>query len=67
MVNSSLSPYQQGSELWKSFQTKVQDYINGNGGKASRQPETIRQPDWKLVKDVLDGRKPLSTLNSNCQ
>lgn len=53
-------------ELWKSFQQNVKKFVNTNQGNASIGNVEIKRPDWVQVKDVVDGKKPLSTLSTDC-
>lgn len=66
MVGSKISPYSAGDLLWKSFQSKIENYINEKGGKAIKEIPTVKHPNWKDIKDVIDGKKSISYLNSNC-
>ena len=52
--------------LWTSFQTKISTFVDNNSGAASINTPEILRPDWQLVKDVLDGKEPLSKLSKNC-
>lgn len=60
-------PFNIADNLWKSFQTKITDYVNSNGGKASVNSPQIKRPDWQLVKDVINGKKPLKSLSNDCK
>lgn len=65
-------PFNQADELWTSFQNKiiafVNDPLNGDTSGAAIKGETKKyRPDWVDVKDVRDGKKPLSTLSNDCQ
>lgn len=60
-------PFSQADSLWKSFQKKISEYVNLKGGKANTNTPQIERPDWQKVKDVLDGKKPLSTLSNDCK
>lgn len=53
--------------LWESFQNKISNYVNSHGGRARVGTPQISRPDWQKVKDVLDGKKPLSTLSNDCK
>lgn len=60
-------PFSQTDKLWISFQSSVYSFVNNNGGKAFMHLGThIERPNWVEIKDVVDGVKPLSTLNKDC-
>jgi len=59
-------PYDKGDELWSSFQRKLADFINSNGGSAGVGNPEILRPDWDRVKEVLEGRQPVQILDKNC-
>ncbi|QDH80181.1 hypothetical protein FKX85_14485 [Echinicola soli] len=65
--NKVPSPFGQADKLWKSFQSKLTDYVNGHGGKAKTSSPQVERPDWKDVKDVMEGKKSLSTLSKDCE
>ena len=48
--------------LWKSFQEKIFQYVQNNGGAALKLEPVIGRPDWKEVSDVIHGIKPVSSL-----
>ncbi|WP_104381249.1 hypothetical protein [Sphingobacterium sp. HMA12] len=60
-------PFGQADALWNSYQKMVSDFINKNGGKAAPGKQEIHRPDWNTVKDVIDGKKPLSALSTDCK
>lgn len=60
-------PFQQADALWTSFQKITTDFVNKNGGNAGIAQQEIHRPDWSLVKDVIDGKKPLSSLSTDCK
>ncbi|KMQ64456.1 hypothetical protein IVN40_05300 [Chryseobacterium indologenes] len=60
-------PFGKADALWNSYQKMVSDFVNKNGGKAAPGKQEIHRPDWNTVKDVIDGKKPLSTLSSDCK
>lgn len=62
----SLSPFAIADALWGSFQSKIIDFVNTNGGNSTVSTSQIYRPDWQLVKDVLDGQAPLSALSTDC-
>ncbi|MEB2787369.1 hypothetical protein, partial [Algoriphagus persicinus] len=59
-------PFTSADNLWKSFQNKLRDFVNQNGGSASKIDPVILRPDWPDVLDVIDGIKPPSTLSKDC-
>lgn len=60
-------PFSQADALWTSFQDKVSDFVNSNGGAATVDQIQIVRPYWSDIEDVVNGEKPLSTLNSDCE
>jgi len=52
--------------LWKGFQNGIDNFVKNNGGNAAISTPEILRPDWSVVKDVIDGKKPLSTLSKDC-
>lgn len=63
---TTLSPFSKADNLWKSFQNKVRDFVNQNGGSATKLNPEVLRPNWENVLDVIDGIKPLSTLSKDC-
>ncbi|RIJ33449.1 hypothetical protein [Pontibacter oryzae] len=64
--NTTGIPFNKADALWTSFQTKIESYVNHNSGSA-RVGETYKErPDWAKVKEVMEGKLPLSTLSKNC-
>lgn len=59
-------PFASADALWTSFVDKIREFVNDNGGSASRAFVEIERPDWQKVRDVLDGKAPLSTLSKDC-
>ncbi|MGJ1286050.1 hypothetical protein ACR79P_09395 [Sphingobacterium spiritivorum] len=66
ILNMNISPYERTDKLWRSFQYQIERYVNKNGGKAKQEVPISKHPDWKSIKEVIDGKKPISYLNSNC-
>lgn len=60
-------PFAEADALWESFQDKIANFVNQNGGQAAVALKEIQRPDWQLIKDVIDGRTPLSSLSSDCK
>jgi hypothetical protein len=59
-------PFKAADALWKSFQSGINNFVKNNGGAAAiNNPETLR-PNWDIVKNVLTGISPLSTLSKDC-
>ncbi|MDM1296538.1 hypothetical protein HX021_19810 [Sphingobacterium sp. N143] len=61
------TPFTKADQLWTSFQEMVSEYVNQHGGSAAIAQQEIHRPNWALVKDVIDGKKPLSTLSNDCK
>jgi hypothetical protein len=59
-------PFNQADALWRSFQEKINGFVNANKGSSSVENPQIHRPYWNQVKEVLDGNAPLSTLSSDC-
>ncbi|WP_181304178.1 hypothetical protein [Rufibacter sp. XAAS-G3-1] len=60
-------PFNQADELWTSFQNRIKLYVNNHSGNASNSITETYRPDWSALKDVVDGKKPLSTLSTDCK
>ncbi|RDC56456.1 hypothetical protein DU508_12755 [Pedobacter chinensis] len=59
-------PFNSADGLWTSFQNSIMQFVNTHEGYSNIvSPEKYR-PNWDVVKDVLDGKKPLSTLSKKC-
>ena len=59
-------PFNQADALWKSFQKKIYQFVNDNHGFSTILEEQIHRPKYSLLKAVLDGHSPLSTLSKDC-
>ena len=59
-------PFNDAGALWTSFVNSIRGFVNNNGGTAVRAFAATERPNWQEVKDVLEGRAPLSTLSSDC-
>lgn len=59
-------PFVAADSLWKSFQTGIDNFVVHNSGSSVIQTPLTYRPDWQTVKDVLDGKVPLSTLSKLC-
>lgn len=60
-------PFQKADALWASFQKGIADYVNTHGGNAGAGGKETYRPDWSAVKDVIDGKAPLSSLSTDCK
>ena len=49
-------------DLWESFQTQTNNFVNNNGGVSTTVTATKDRPDWEKVKQVLRGQLPVSDL-----
>ncbi|WP_417195715.1 hypothetical protein [Bizionia sp.] len=56
------NPFDGADALWSSFQQKVQNFTNNNGGVGNATPITVNRPEWEKVKNVLLGNRPISDL-----
>lgn len=59
-------PFGDADDLWISFQNGVKNFVNNHGGNSQLQSPVIERPNWQKIKDVIDGKLPLSTLSSDC-
>lgn len=59
-------PFNQADALWMSFQSKIATFINLNQGNAVVNAPVKHRPDWALVKQVINGQKPISQLSTDC-
>lgn len=57
--------FEGADNLWKSYQTKLKLFVDTNGGNSSIKTPIKNRPDWDEVKDVLEGKKPISQLGCN--
>lgn len=48
--------------LCESFEQKINQFINNNGGSSGINMPIHNRPDWDEVKDVLKGNKPIGDL-----
>jgi|GEM_PF-6782558 len=61
-------PFEAPDNLWNSFREGVYNFVNNNGGNASSlnlTPPEIWRPNWDKVKDILQGIKPISDLETD--
>jgi len=59
-------PFSQADALWTTFQNSISNFVQSHQGNANVNLKEILRPDWQKVKDVIEGKKPLSTLSKNC-
>lgn len=60
-------PFSQADALWESFQQKITNFVNTHQGQAQIVPAETERPKWQHIKDVIDGKKPLSSLSTDCK
>ncbi|WP_128546998.1 PA14 domain-containing protein [Larkinella soli] len=67
LLGSSLSQIQfrQADKLWRSFQARLTNFVNLNGGEAVYEPEIKKRPKWDQLKAVWRGE--LSPLLLECE
>jgi hypothetical protein len=61
-ILSSGNPFQGADELWVSFQDGIKKFVDENGGMATINAPIKGRTDWNKVKDILEGRLPVSSL-----
>ena len=49
----------------ESFQTKIDSFVNNNGGSSSENKLITNRPDWDKVEQVLNGELSISELGCN--
>ncbi len=59
-------PFGDADALWASFQDGIMGFVNNHGGNAQVAEQAIQRPNWQQIKDVIDGKEPLSSLSSDC-
>jgi hypothetical protein len=59
-------PFTMADNLWTSFQNAISSFVKNSGGNAKVDASVNYRPNWDLVKEVLQGKKPLSTLSKDC-
>ncbi|WP_179343270.1 hypothetical protein [Winogradskyella ursingii] len=52
-------------ELWESFQSKINQFVDINDGDSTIIEATKNRPDWDKVQQVLMGELPISELGCN--
>lgn len=60
-------PFSETDKLWTSFQNQISSFVNKNGGDASVGEKEIRRPKWSVIQEVIEGKKPLSYLSTDCK
>lgn len=51
-----------GDALWQSFQNKINQFVNSNGGSSVVSNPQIHRVNAQKVLDVLNGVKPIKDL-----
>lgn len=59
------NPFFGADNLWVSFQTKTNQFVNQNHGLSIINPAIKNRVNWDLIEDVLLGEKPISDLGCN--
>lgn len=59
-------PFGKAEALWTSFQNGINSFVSAHGGASTVNNPQISRPNWDVLKQVLNGTKPLSTLDKNC-
>jgi hypothetical protein len=54
-VNENWGQFRMADALWNSFQDKMKDYVNAQGGQATKIAPTILRPNYQSVRDYLMG------------
>ncbi|AQX01709.1 hypothetical protein [Elizabethkingia anophelis] len=60
-------PLSKADALWTSLQNKINDFVNNHQGSSIVAKQEIQRPDWQKVKDVINGKLPLSALSKDCK
>ncbi|MBX2965137.1 MAG: hypothetical protein KF845_03260 [Cyclobacteriaceae bacterium] len=58
-------PFSGADALWTSFQSKLNLFINNNGGNSTINQAIYYRPDWNKVDRVLKGELSISVLGCN--
>lgn len=53
--NNGFNPFSKADELWNAFQDNLVDFIQNNGGSATRIQVEPKRVDWEVVHDELMG------------
>lgn len=59
-------PFSEADALWNSYRQKIDGFVRSHGGLTTSRSIPPYRPDWNLVNDVLEGRKPMSSLSKDC-
>ncbi len=59
------NPFFGSDDLWESFQTKFNQFVNTRGGTSSIVAPIKNRPDWEKVDEVLRGERSISELGCN--
>lgn len=59
------NPFLFADSLWESFQEKTNQFVNSNGGVSTINTPITNRPNWNIVKEVLEGSRPVSDLGCN--
>jgi hypothetical protein len=62
VLNDPGNPFFGADNLWESFQNKLDQYINDNGGSSQINIPVKYRTDWEKVKEILEGDRPISDL-----
>lgn len=59
--------FQGADELWIAFQNNINAFVNNplNGGESTIIPPVTNRVNWYIIKDILEGKKPISDLGCN--
>lgn len=59
-------PFSQADALWASFQQKVSEFVNQNGGTATIAASHIERPNWVRIQEVINGHRSIDYLKDLC-
>ncbi|MDV3952582.1 hypothetical protein CMT77_10210 [Elizabethkingia anophelis] len=60
------SPFSEADALWTSLQNKINKFVIDNNGSSSIGKQEIERPDWKKVKNILEGKEAINSLSKKC-
>ena len=60
------SPFSEADALWTSLQNKINKFVIENNGSSSIGKQEIERPDWKKVKNILEGKEAINSLSKKC-
>jgi len=55
-------PFNTATDLWQSFQARVNTFVNQHGGNATVESPVIARPNWDLLRAVMNRTMPLSSI-----